>query len=150
MKDFKPESGRRAELAYVVDPTFEFIRETPPIGAPTSKVDTTSGRRSLLQYELSRELSRQKELRAAKYRLTADIAQLSDEIQSMELYEREKATHNLEILRRDLANFKEIEDNSVRIRLQIQSLDARPQRTAATPVTNEATKINGYLTFLEL
>ena len=147
MNDFKPETGKRAELNYVTNPVFDFTLPAAPT-AVASNADTTNGRRKLLQYELSRELSRQTELRAAKYRLTADIAQLSDEIQRMELYEREKATQRLETLRRELANFKEIEDNSVRIRLQIQSLDARPQRPTAK--ASEPTKINGFLTYLKL
>lgn len=149
MKDFKPESGKRAELAYVTNPTFDFIREAPTASAPASRGDSTSGRRNILQYELSRELARQTELREAKYRLTADIARLSDEIQAMDLYDREKATRDLETLRRDLANFKEIEDNSVRIRLQIQSIDTRPPHVAAAK-PSQPISINGYLTYLAL
>lgn len=146
MNDFKPESGKRAELSFVTNPVFDFVAPSAPI-LPLS-TDTTSGRRRVLQYELSRELSRQTDLRAAKYRLTADIARLSDQIPAMELYDREKATHELENLRRDLANSKEIEDNSTRIRLQIQSLDTRPSTRA--PTTTDPTKINGYLTYLLL
>ena len=138
-KENKPETGKRAELTYVVNPKFDFAK-----AIAEAKEDTISGRKKILEYELRKELARQAKLHAEKQQLSASIKRLSDSIRSMELYDREKATKELAALKQDLANFKEIEDNAGKIRLQIQTLDKK------IIIVPEATLINGYLNFIKL
>jgi hypothetical protein len=72
------------------------------------------------------------------------IQKLSNDIQGMEIYEREKATKELATLKQELLNFKPIEDNSCKIRLQLQHVNIK---TFELP---EATLINGYFNYFTL
>lgn len=62
----------------------------------------------------------------------------------MEIYECEKATKEQAALKEDLLNFPSIEDNTGKIRIQLQQLSIK-----ITEVP-EVTLINGYLTYFTL
>ncbi len=138
-KGNKPETGKRAELEFVINPVLDFTQ-----AAPAAKTDTVNSRRKILQYDLTKELARQKALHYEKSLLTFRIKKLSDDIPDMEIYEREKATKELTTLKQDLLNFPPIEDNAGKIRIQLQQLSIK---TAEVP---EVTSINGYLTYFTL
>jgi len=138
-KENKPESGKRAELEFVINPAFQFAKPAIAI-----KSDTINSRRKILQYDLSKELARQNDLYNAKRLLTFQVKKLSDEIPAMELYEREKATKKLAALNQELLNVKPIEDNAGKIRIQLQQLDIK---TVEVP---EVILINGYLNYFAL
>ena len=138
-KENKPESGKRAELEFVINPVFHFAQPTIIV-----KSDTINSRRKILQYDLAKEIARQNDLHYAKRLLTFQVKKLSDEIPAMELYEREKATKELAALNLELLNVKPIEDNAGKIRIQLQQLDIK---TVEVP---EVALINGYLNYFTL
>lgn len=62
----------------------------------------------------------------------------------MDLYSREHASNELQKLKQQLHTFTNIEDNTGKLRLQLQALKAKPQ-TEPEPV-----KVSSYINFLEL
>ena len=139
-KENKPTEGKAAELTNVVSPVFDFTIKKEAV-ADTSTIES---RRRILLYDLAKEIRRQQQLQNDKDRISAAIKNLSGEMESMELYDREKATRELQKLKTDLASFPEIEDNIGKIRLQIQALKAKP---TAEP---EPVQVSGYINILEL
>lgn len=139
LKKNKPETGKRAELEFVINPSIEFVKTKA-----VNQLDTISSRRKILQFDLEKELARQGKLNQDKIILVNRINKLSDEIPVMELYEREKSTKELASLKNQLSNFPIIEDNSGKIRIQLQQLQVKKVELP------ELTSINGYLTYFTL
>ncbi|REA58187.1 hypothetical protein DSL64_21505 [Dyadobacter luteus] len=139
-KENLPENGKKAELEFVINPVFTFEP-----AQPKSQTDTTSSRRKILQYELSKELSRQAQQRSERQLLQHRIQNLTKEIPGLELYEREKATQELKKLNSELASFPDIQDNAQKIRLQIDEINVK-----TLPIENEPIKLSGYINHLKL
>jgi inner membrane protein len=140
LKDNQSIESKNADLTYSIDPTFDFTIKKETI----SDTSNIQGRRRILLYDLSKEVKRQNELYGAKNRIATTIRNLSADIQTMDLYDREKATKELQKLKSELAGFQAIEDNAGKIRLQLQDLKEKPK---AEP---EPVKVSGYINYLQL
>ncbi|WP_414617878.1 metal-dependent hydrolase [Dyadobacter sp. 32] len=138
-KQNQPMESKSADLAYIVDPTFDFINK-PAVAADTSTIEA---RRRILLYELASEYKRMSAIQSQRQNLANQITKLTTEINTLDLYEREKATKELQKLKTELANHQDAEDNTGKIRLQLQALKAKPQ---AEP---EPVKVSGYINMLE-
>lgn len=137
IKNQKPETGKKADLEYIVNPLFAFKTQV-------SSIDTSNVlRKRILLHELGQEKKRVFQLETEKQRITEKIKMLESTISSLDLYEREKAVKQLSQLRSDLAKFPEINDNSQKLLLQISGLKSKV-------IEAEKTQISGYLTYLVL
>jgi septal ring factor EnvC (AmiA/AmiB activator) len=139
-KENLPENGKKAELEFVLNPVFMF---TPTQPKPAK--DTTGSRRKILQYELSKEISRQAQQRSERQLVQNRIKSLTETIPGLDLYEREKATQELKKLNSELASFPDIQDNAQKIRIQIDEINVK-----TLPIDNEPIKLSGYINHLKL
>jgi membrane-bound metal-dependent hydrolase YbcI (DUF457 family) len=132
--------SKMADLSYVINPWIEFIPELQK-AIDTSTIES---RRRILLYDLARESKRVAADHHQRRELIQSYQKLESGINNMELYEREKATKEIQKLKSQVSSFHEIEDNTGKIRLQIQALKAKPQ---AEP---EPVLVSGYINILQL
>lgn len=125
-------------MTYLVNPAITFI--TPE--APTIDTSSAASRRRLLQYEIAKEQQRITHLQQEKAVLENKIASLETEINTLTLYERERATKELSRYKNELRSFPEIQDNTAKLRLQLQ--DIRNTPTAK----QQPVAISGYISYL--
>ena len=135
LKDNKYSLGKSLELEYAYNPQITFEEDSTNLSV-INKIE-------LLEYELNQEQQQQNFFAQDRRRLNDSITFITHSINSMDNYERERATELLQKLKLKAQSLTQPDDNSDKIRLQLKHL-----RESNKPNNNGT--CNGYISYIIL
>ncbi|MFO0322816.1 MAG: metal-dependent hydrolase [Bacteroidota bacterium] len=135
IKDNKPTISENIDLEYCINPTFTFIDDSINVNE-IKKLQ-------LLKYDLQEELKKLNYENTDRYKTNDRIDFLNTTIVTMDNYEREKATIELQQLQEKAKGFKPIDTNIGKLLLQINQIDEELH-------TVKRAKITGYISYFEI